>query len=134
MLKRVLAYGFAFFLLLLEWVFRKLANLNSHEFIGPTLAAAGVGFLVPLISPKTVVPTLPEEAKKQLDGYYIIPKKQQRLVEITLLFLFLLIASWVYDLYLVCKPTSGLLGISPISLGLVTYLAAVVLAEIKESV
>ncbi len=33
MLTRILAYGFAFFLLFLEWLLRKLSNIDSHEFM-----------------------------------------------------------------------------------------------------
>jgi hypothetical protein len=133
MLTRILAYGFAFFLLFLEWLLRKLANIDSHEFMGPTLAAAGVGFLVPLTTAKNKLSTLPTSTQLQLNGYYVISSREQIFVDLSRMFLFVLVASWAYDLFLVCTRSAGFLGLSPVVLGLITYFVAVVLAEVKEA-
>lgn len=39
-------------LVLFEWGLRRVVGVNAWEFMGPTLAAAGLSFLVPLIKPK----------------------------------------------------------------------------------
>jgi len=58
----VLIYGFPLLLLLFEWGLRSLLAVDSWGFTGPTLAAAGLSFLVPLTKPKTLsvgVPNAP---------------------------------------------------------------------------
>ncbi len=51
MAKRILIYGFPFFLLLIETLMRKALGLNSEGLIGPALAAAGIATLLPLTTP-----------------------------------------------------------------------------------
>src|SRR3954463_14815061 len=48
----ILIYGFPLTLLLFEWGLRSLLAVDSWGFTGPTLAAAGLSFLVPLTKPK----------------------------------------------------------------------------------
>ena len=50
----ILIYGFPLILLLFEWGLRSLLVVDSSGFTGPTLAAAGLSFLVPLTKPKTL--------------------------------------------------------------------------------
>ena len=57
MIKRILVYGFPFFLVLLERILRDLFQLDSKAFIGPAIASAGVVLLLPLIAPKPLKPT-----------------------------------------------------------------------------
>jgi len=131
---RVLAYGFAFYLLFLEWLMRALSNIDSHDFVGPTLAAAGVGFIVPLTTAKNSLLNFSNDTQQQLNGYYAISKREQIAVDVLRLFLLVLTVSWAYDVYLVIKKSSGLFGISAVRLGFITYFTAVILSEVKEGV
>ncbi len=88
---------------------------------------------MPLTTAKNKLSSLPAATQQELNGYYVISKREQTFVDLTRFFLFVLIASWAYDLFLVCTKSAGFLGVSPVILGLVTYLLAVVLAEVKEA-
>jgi hypothetical protein len=45
-------FSFPAILVLFEWGLRQIVGVNAWEFMGPTLAAAAVSFLVPLTKPK----------------------------------------------------------------------------------
>jgi hypothetical protein len=47
---RALSYLYPIFLLALEWFLRLAFQLNTQEFVGPTLAATSVGLVIPLIA------------------------------------------------------------------------------------
>ncbi len=47
----VLTYGFPLVLLLFEWGLRAILKVDASAFIGPTLAAAALSFLMPLTRP-----------------------------------------------------------------------------------
>lgn len=50
---KILVYGFPLLLLLFEWGLRTIMKVDSSGFTGPTLAAAGLSFLMPLTKLKT---------------------------------------------------------------------------------
>ena len=51
----ILVYGFPLILLWFEWGLRTVIGVDSWGFTGPTLAAAGLSFLVPLTKPKVII-------------------------------------------------------------------------------
>ena len=134
MLTRILTYGFVFFLIFLEWLLRTLSNVDSQEFMGPTLAAAGIGLLVPLTTAKNKAASLSSNTQQQILGYIVISKKEQTMVGVIWIFLFLLLTCWTYDLCLIGKKCPAVFGISPLWLGGIAYFVAVILSEVKESI
>ena len=48
----ILTYAFPLILLVFEWGLRTLMLVDVSGFIGPTLASAGLSFLIPLTKPK----------------------------------------------------------------------------------
>ncbi|HEX3102960.1 MAG TPA: hypothetical protein VHQ22_00825 [Terriglobales bacterium] len=138
MITRVLVYGFPAFLLFFEWLLRTALHssfqVDSHEFMGPTLAAVGVGFLLPLTAHKDRVAVLDAQTQKALSGYQVISKREATFVGFVWIFIFVLTAGWAYDLYLSCTHTSGFKGLGQLSLGLGDYFVGIVMSEIKEVV
>ena len=138
MTKRILIYGFPFFLIALERVLRTALNLNSETFMGPTLAAVGVSFLLSLIVPKSRELGLSQETLSEIDrqGIIVIPRNEQILIDLVWVFIFTLTASWAYCLYLSCiTPTSTWLKIPAYQiLGFGNYFVGVLFSEIKEAV
>lgn len=135
MIKRVLIYGFPFFLLLIEALFRAALKLDTHAFMGPTIAAVGVGFLLPLIIPKPRQFSLSESVREEIaeHGITIIPTAEQRLIDVVWIFIFLLTSSWVGSLY-VSSTQPDLLWFDMkayLILGFVNYFVGVLFCELK---
>ncbi len=43
---RLLTIGFPFYLIIFEKVFRDYSNIDSSSFVGPAIAASGLGLLI----------------------------------------------------------------------------------------
>lgn len=138
MAKNILIYGFPFFLLLLEWLLRSALQIDSLSFMGPTLAATGAGFLLPLIIPKSRDWPISDEEREELkrSGFEISHIKETKLMDWVLLFVFVLTGVWLYCLWLSSNTnTVYWLGVpNHIVLGLVGYFIGVVFSAMKEAV
>jgi len=138
MIKRILIYGFPFFLIALEIVFRKALGINSQIFIGPSLAGVGIGFLLSLTTPrKRDIPLSPETLDKIKElGMVMIPKAEQTLIDIVWIFIFLLTASWFLCLYLSSVSPQLIFLTMPVYqiIGYANYFVGVIFSEIKEAI
>lgn len=136
MVKRILMYGFPFFLILIESILRGTYSLKSQPFIGPTIAGAGVAFLLPLIVPKKKDFHISENIKRKLKekGITIISRRDKVLIEVVWLFIFLCTALWAYSVLLSCRSPQINWWLWPSSLypAIFCYLSGVLLYEIKE--
>jgi hypothetical protein len=131
---RLPAYSFVFFLIFLEWLVRTLSGIDSQEFVGPTLAAAASGVLVPLTTTRSKLSGLPASTQQQMTqqaGFHVTSDVERALAGIVLFFVFALTFCWAF--YLVCKKLNGPLGVTPIELGALSYLVACFIAEVKEA-
>lgn len=138
MMKRILVYGFPFFLVTIEHILRAALQLDSETFIGPALAAVGVGFLLSLIVPKDRNLGLSQGTQDELDrlGIVVIPKGEQILIDLVWVFIFALTAAWAYCVYLSsATPNLTWFKIPAYQLlGFGNYFVGVLFCEIKEAV
>jgi hypothetical protein len=136
MIKRILIYGFPLFLLLIEALFRAALKLDTNAFMGPTIAAVGVDFLLPLIVPKPRQYPFSKNIKKEIAKHkiVIIPSAEQRLIGFIWIFIFILTCSWVYSLFISSTQPSLLwLGFPAyLVLGFANYFVGVLFSEMKE--
>jgi hypothetical protein len=137
-LRRLLTYGFPFFLLGLEAVIRSALGTDTKLFIGPAIAAAAAVLLVPQMSVEDKILQLPPEVQEVLrrSGATAVGKWDKRLAEFIPLVLFTCIGLWGWIIVLaVRKDQMLILGYQrPLFISMCTYVGAVVIAETKEFV
>lgn len=134
---RFLAYAMPFILVAIETCLRTALNTDTSGFVGPTLATAAVGVLLPSLAPKSKSSALSQELQAELQKLKVSvrSKADERMIVIALLFLFLFIAAWVWALVLAERKVAHLfLGFdAPIWIGFICYFAGIIIAEIKEA-
>ena len=136
MVKRILIYIFPFFLLVIEAILRAILSLDTKTFVGPTLAAVGIGFVIPLIKPRQRDYNIRPDLKATLikEGFLLISKRVEIFIDFVWLFTFIFTGCWACTLYLSNKlPDYYWLGIPAyLFLGLLCYFGGVVFSEIRE--
>jgi hypothetical protein len=136
MFRKALLYGTPVYLYFLELLLRSFANVQSESIAGPTIAGAGIGFLIPLFQLKPV--QLDPALQKQLAGIkaQAYSAKDKTFSDFVIFFFFLSLAMWMYSLYLSLKPMANPLPayLSPLTLGCVIFVSSIILSEIKERV
>lgn len=125
----VLIYGFPLTLLGFEWGLRTMLTVDSTGFAGPTLAAAGLSFLMPLIKPK----------QKTIPGHedvIAISKAEAAFMPFLWFFVFAFLFSWTWSCYMSLKfPLDKTLGFdSHLVIGGALYSISLILTGIKEKV
>jgi hypothetical protein len=136
MSNRILIYTFPFFLIAMEWLLRISLRVDSREFVGPTIAAAALGLLLPLTGLKNREFALSDGVKRQIEALKaeIVPKRDRILIDIVWLTILASLAIWGGCLVFACKPEQNPLNISPVYYGLVSYFVAVIFSEIREAI
>jgi hypothetical protein len=105
--------------------------------MGPTIAAVGISFLLPLIVPKQKQYDFPEAFKQEIEKnkVIIISKAEQRLIDIVWILIFVLTSGWIFSLF-ISSTQPQLLWFNIIhaylALGFANYFIGVLLSEIKE--
>jgi hypothetical protein len=134
MARRILVYGTPVYLYLLEVLLRTLASVKMESVAGPTIAAAGIGFLIPLFQLKQA--QIDPKLQKQIDSnkFKVIAQKDDSLLALITLSFVLSLAAWMYSLFLVIKPLtdeaqSSLLSIA---IGSLVFIVSIALSEIKD--
>jgi hypothetical protein len=136
-LNRILLYLFPIFLVALEFVFRGTLSLSddSRTFLGPTLAAAGLGLILPLVVPKRSIPAS-DELKARYGNVSIVDKRDKFVIDLSWIFVFVCTAAWVYSLSLSCRQKDVLWWQFPCYIypGFFNYAVGIILTEIKDKV
>ncbi|WP_395457220.1 hypothetical protein [Acidovorax delafieldii] len=134
---RLLAYLFPFILIAIEYGLRLALKTDTAAFVGPTLATAAAGLLVPALALKSKTSTLSPELQRELERLNATVRSttDERLVALSLLLLLSFIAAWVWALLLAeRRDTVTILYFDrPVFIGLFCYLIAIVVAELKEA-
>jgi len=101
--------------------------------VAPTLASAGVGFVLPLTAPRERVAPLSASTKREIDalGLTLMSKAERRFTEIVWICVFGLTACWAYSLYLACGSVHTRLHFV---YGFGGYFIGVILSEVREAV
>lgn len=129
---QILIYGFPLMLLGFEWGLRTLLIVDSQGFIGPTLAAAGLSYLVPLTKPKVVSMNIPEHPGAMATSR----SDQEILIPLVFILIFLFLFAWTLTCYVSIKhPNDMIFGLSThLAIGGAVYVISLVMIFFKEKV
>lgn len=125
----VVIYGFPLTLLIFEWGLRTMLSVDSRGFAGPTLAAAALSFLMPLIKPKQQ--TIPGHT-----DVIAISKAEARLMPIVWISVLVFLFCWTWSCYMSLKfPMDKTLGFdSHLVIGGTLYIVSLLLTAVKENI
>ena len=127
----LLIYGFPLILLLFEWGLRSLLLVDSWGFVGPTLAAAGLSFLVPLTRPKTLHVLVPD-----MPNAVVTTKRDLNFVVSIWILLLLYLFIWCGACYSsLVHPFHQTFGVSThFAIGIVAYMFSLIMSFVKEKI
>jgi hypothetical protein len=139
MITKVLIYGFAFFLILLEWLLRSAMKLDTQSLMGTTLASVGLGLIVPLVRPKKRDLGISSKLQTELEGQgvTVMSTREKRFIEFIWLCVFIFTGGWIFTVYLSStNPDYVWWADIPVYLyiGFGSYFLGVILAEMYERV
>jgi hypothetical protein len=134
MVRKVLAFGLPIYLFLLELFLKTVAGLGSESLLGPTLAGAGIGFLLPLTDLKPIpLPEGLEDELADLDADVFLPRDKELTDWIWLAFLISLVA-WMYSVFLSFPPAHPSFLSLPVVIGCAVFVLSIIFTEIKERI
>lgn len=127
----LIVYCFPLILVSFEALLRNLVEVDTFGFIGPTLAATGISFLVPLTKLKSV-----DIEDKKGDYWTPVSNRDQNFVSFMWLFLFVSLFIWFWICTLSIKgATTMFMGLPAQAIaGASLYISSIVLSTIKEYV
>lgn len=146
MLGRSVNYLLPLFLVAIEWIVRLSSKTDSTDLLGPTLAAVGIGYIIPATVVKTVelhvFDNITEQEKEVIAtqmrarGLSFVPEKDRNYAIICLIALFAMMVLWLLDIYLVKqRPNLTFIWVkSYIWVGLLNMIIGFVLSEAKEKI
>lgn len=125
----LIVYGFPMILVSFEILLRNLVNVDTSTFVGPTLAATGISFLVPLTKLKEF-----EFESNEGERWVKVSKRDQIFVNLTWFLLFISLFVWFWVCTLSIQSTSTIwFGFSAqIVAGSTLYVFSIILSTIKE--
>lgn len=136
MFRKFLLYGLPVYMYALELLLKQMASVTADSVAGPTLAGAGIGFLLPLTELKKVAadPNLVNQLKAANIAVYS-PKDKAFSDGVWLAF-FLSMLAWMYSIFLTVKHSAGVhTGINwALTIGCIVFVISVVLTEFKERI
>jgi hypothetical protein len=134
MFRKVLLYGLPVYLYGLELLLKAVAAIGSESLLGPTMAGAGIGFLLPLtdLKPVSVPATLMKELKDHKASIY--SERDKVLVDFVWVTFFLSLAAWMYSVFLSFPTHHASYSWIPAAIGCAVFLISLVLSEIKERI
>jgi hypothetical protein len=137
MFRKALLYGLPVYLYGLELLLKSMASVQADSVAGPTLAGAGIGFLLPLTQLKTV------KIDDQLQQQLIAAKasayspRDKSFSEFIWFAFFVCLLGWMYSIFLTLKPAANPLPPTvngPLSIGCIIFVISIALSEFKERV
>jgi len=138
----VLSCMFPFFMMFVEWLFKITSQTGTGtgaiDFFGPSLAAAGVGFLVPLTTPKPIAAIVHLDAAqmKQLAdaGFTLRNKQDEVFCQFVWVAILIFLGVWMGSLQISAHYSGAMFLTLPLHiwLGLFNYFIGVIFTCIKE--
>ena len=124
----LLSYCFPIMLVPFEWGLKLILKEDSTSFFGPTIAAAGLSFMVPLTEPKRL------RALKSAE--IVIPPNDNRFIPILWILIILSLFAWAASCYFSLKlPSVTVLNLPcHLAIGAVVYALSIVLTYVKRKV
>lgn len=125
----VLIYGFPLVLLLFEWGLRNIMAVDTSGFTGPTLAAAGLSFLVPLTKPKILNVQVPGASNA-----VVTSRADSQFVAVTWLMILAFLFVWSSSCYASIKlPGYKVYGVAGhLFIGAIAYIVSLFMTFLKE--
>jgi hypothetical protein len=134
----LLIWGFPFYLIVLEILFKGVSGLDVSNFIGPAIATAGLSFLLPLTKPKEFTNLVSEDLFKavQENGGEIVNIKDQRLIPFIWISILCGFLTWFWASYVSSSTPAAQFHFLPlhIAIGLINYSLAAIFTIAKEKV
>ncbi|MGA9043232.1 MAG: hypothetical protein WB421_22225 [Terriglobales bacterium] len=134
MFKKIMLYGLPLYLYGLELLLKAFANIKADSVAGPTLAGAGLGFLLPLTELKAVAIDPAVRKKLEEAKAAVYSKSDKTFCDFVWVCFFASLASWMWCIYLTLHPlreSSGYINKS-FTIGCIIFIVSVVLTEVKE--
>lgn len=126
----IIVFGFPMILVSFEWLLRSIASVDTFGFVGPTLAAAAISFIVPLTKLK--------EESFEADGkqWIKVSKRDSRYVNFVWLMLLLGLLSWFWVCTLSISASGQSIADFPthVVVGATMYVFSIALCAVKEVV
>lgn len=136
-IERVPNYAFPFALIALEISIRNALGVDTSQFIGPALAAAAAGVCVPHLAPDDVSARMPTDVQQVLreKGVQVVRVTAKRCAHALQVLLMVSLVIWCTAIVLgEQRDAVRWVGLSrPAWFGLVAYLTAVIIVELKEA-
>jgi hypothetical protein len=136
----ILNIGFPLYLVGFEILFRSFSNVDTSGFIGPTLAASGLGLLIGVLKPKTIEIQLDDETVKKLKAKnqtaIVRDPNDEKLVTIAWIAILIELLIWYWSCAEIMKPIPDGETASnyiPLSLGIGNYVVGIIISSFKES-
>lgn len=143
MLKRVPLYLFPIYLSVAEYLVREFliaeptkAAAPPFAIVGPSIVAAGIALLFPVVIPKPPQYQLPPRAQAALNqrNLVIYSVADQRVTSVAWILLVILAGVWVATLYIAQRDPPlewwNLIPV-PLAMGGIAYIAGIILTELK---
>lgn len=125
----LIMYGFPIILVSFEALLRNLVNVDTLGFVGPTLAATGISFLVPLTKLKEF-----EFETDEGERWVKVSKRDRSFVNLMWLLLFVSLFVWFWVCTLSIQGSAFILLGFPAQIlaGAGLYVVSIILSTIKE--
>jgi len=134
----ILMWGFPFYLIILEFLFRSVSGLDVSSFIGPAIATAGLSFLLPLTKPKLHTELFSANLLEEVlgSGGEIVNIKDQRLIPFIWISILCGFLIWFWSSFVSSTSSNAMFYFIPlhIAIGLINYIIAAAFTLAKERV
>lgn len=131
----ILNWGFPFYLIVLEMLYRGVSGQNISSFVGPTIATTGLSFLLPLTQPKKCEESLHSTTVEVVEknGGIVVNRQDQRLLPFIWLSIFIGLLIWFWASHTASTAEEETIWFIPkhIGIGFVNYILAAILSAIK---
>ena len=132
----ILIWGFPFYLIALEMIFKGISGLDVSSFIGPAIATAGLSFMLPLTKPKGHSLLFSNEVLETIknNGAEIVNIKDQKLIPFIWISILCGFIIWFWTSSLSSGKPDSMFYFVPLHLavGLINYCIAAMLTVMKE--
>lgn len=133
----LLNIGFPVYLVVFEIILRSLSSVNTSSFIGPALAASGLGLLIGVIKPKKVAldPNTEKALKEQGITFVARDQRDEKIVVLGWVAILLELMSWYWSCAMSIKygDSEGPKSFLPLYIGIGNYILGILLSSLKEN-
>ena len=136
--QNILTWGFPFYLVILEMIFRAVSGLDTTIFIGSAIATAGLSFMIPLTRPKNAYDLVDDSIAKLIleSGADVVSSRDQQLIPLIWISILVGFLIWFFASHIaLTEPTSKIFFMPKhMAIGLINYLLAAIFTAIKRKI